>query len=352
MSRQNVLFLMIDLALVALFMVGCTVPVDTPTPTVIVVTATPVPSTDTPVPPTDTPTPVPPTATLTPVPPTDTPVPPPTLTMEEQLEQLAQSLHEPWAAKDWEEVIRLIGQILAINPDYDDMTEKLYAAHVNYGQKLTDEGRVEEAKEEFIRALDIKPDGAEAIAGLQALAGETPVPPTATPTRTPLPDAVVNVKTLNLHTGPGIVYDRIGVVRQGDELQVIGQAYTCGWLKVTTPGGVIGWVSGAPAYITLNLDCSDIRAAEIPPTPVPSPTDTLVPIARPTNTPIPTATLVPIETPTSTTTATPSSTPTPPTPTDTLVPIETPTPTSTTTPSSTPTPPTPPSPTTTPYPYP
>jgi LysM repeat protein len=125
-----------------------------------------------------------PTATPlgTPVPtPIATPVvtPPPTLTVEEQLEQ---SLHEPWAAKDWEEVIRIVEQILAINPDYDDMNEKLYAAHVNYGRQLAAEGKLEEAKEEFTRALEIKPDGGEAIAELQALAaGETPVP-SATPT--------------------------------------------------------------------------------------------------------------------------------------------------------------------------
>ncbi|MBC8248596.1 MAG: LysM peptidoglycan-binding domain-containing protein [Anaerolineales bacterium] len=112
----------------------------------------------------------------TPVPTAPT-TPAPTLTAEEQL---AQSLHEPWSAKDWETVIGLIGQILAINPGYDDMTEKLYAAHVNYGQQLVAEGRLEEAKVEFTRALDVNPDGGEAMAELKALAGE-PVPP-ATPT--------------------------------------------------------------------------------------------------------------------------------------------------------------------------
>jgi tetratricopeptide (TPR) repeat protein len=114
--------------------------------------------------------------------------PPPTLTVEERL---AQSLHEPWAAGDWETVIGLIEQILAINPDYDDMVEKLYAAHVNYGRQLAAEGRLEEAKEEFMRALAIKPDGGEAIAELHALAaGETPVPPL---TPTPQPQYIIHV---------------------------------------------------------------------------------------------------------------------------------------------------------------
>ena len=117
--------------------------------------------------------------------PTDTPAPVatptamPPLTVEEQLEQ---SLHELWAAKDWEEAIGVIEQILDINPDYAAMTEKLYAAHVNYGRQLAAEGRLEEAKQEFTRALEINPDGGEAMAELQALAaGETPVP-SATPT--------------------------------------------------------------------------------------------------------------------------------------------------------------------------
>jgi formylglycine-generating enzyme required for sulfatase activity len=113
---------------------------------------------------------------------------------------LEQSLHESWAiasdddkrAEEWEEVIGLIEQILAVNPGNADMTEKLYAAHVNYGLQLVEEGNLERAKTAFTRALDVKPDGGEATAELSALAGETPIPqaPTATsqpPTATPVP---------------------------------------------------------------------------------------------------------------------------------------------------------------------
>jgi len=134
--------------------------------------------------------------------PPGTPAPTPTLTLEGQLEQ---SLHESWKDEDWEEVIGLIEQILAINPHYDDMTEKLYAAHVNYGRQLAAEGKLEEAKVEFTRALDVNPDGGEAIAELQALsAGETPAPP-ATPTPESQPT--------------------IHVVRSGDTLYSIANRY-------------------------------------------------------------------------------------------------------------------------------
>lgn len=103
----------------------------------------------------------------------------PTLTLEERLQQMAQSLHELWAAENWEAVIGVIEQIRALDPDYDDITEKLYAACVNYGYKLLDEGRLEGAKEQFSQALAVKPDGGEAMEGLRLLAGETTVPTAA-----------------------------------------------------------------------------------------------------------------------------------------------------------------------------
>ncbi len=104
-------------------------------------------------------------------------IPTPTLTAEEQL---VKRLDKEWEAENWEEAISLIEQVLALNPDDEEMTEKLYAAHVNYGYALITEGRLEEAKEEFSLALVIKPGGAEATAGLQQLAGGTP-PPTPPP---------------------------------------------------------------------------------------------------------------------------------------------------------------------------
>jgi LysM repeat protein/Tfp pilus assembly protein PilO len=141
-----------------------------------------------------------------------TTTPSPTLTVEEQLKQ---RLDEAWAAENWEEAISLIEQILAIRPDYDDMIEKLYAAHVNYGHKLVAEGKLEEAKEEFIRALDIKPDGEEAMAGLRDLAGETPGPSPTSTAPLPLPSATP--------TSPS--QPTIYVVRQGDTLYSIARRY-------------------------------------------------------------------------------------------------------------------------------
>jgi len=126
--------------------------------------------------------------------PTPTPVAVPTSTppgTPAAPELLVQGLDEAWAvasddnkrAEEWQEVIGLIEQILALSPGDANMIEKLYAAHVNYGRQLVEEGRLEEAKLEFTRALNMKPDGEEAKWGLEALsAGTTPVPSaTSTP---------------------------------------------------------------------------------------------------------------------------------------------------------------------------
>jgi len=115
---------------------------------------------------------------VTPTPASATPMPTATLAADQLL---AQRLDTAWASGDWPQAINLIEQILALDPTADDMMQKLYAAHVNYGRALAAAGMLEEAKTEFSIALAIKPDGEEAIEELFWLSGETPVTPTATP---------------------------------------------------------------------------------------------------------------------------------------------------------------------------
>jgi len=114
---------------------------------------------------------------ITPTPASAAPMPTATLTADQLL---AQQLDTVWASGDWPQAISLIEQILALNPTADGMTQKLYAAHVNYGRTLVAAGRLEDAKAEFSTALTIKPDGEEAMNELLKLSGETPILPTAT----------------------------------------------------------------------------------------------------------------------------------------------------------------------------
>ena len=86
-------------------------------------------------------------------------------------DELAEELHELWTAEDWPAAISLIGQILTLDPDYPEMSEKLYAAFVNDGYALLEHGNETLAQSQFDQALAIFPDGSEALAGLQLLAG-------------------------------------------------------------------------------------------------------------------------------------------------------------------------------------
>jgi tetratricopeptide (TPR) repeat protein len=110
--------------------------------------------------------------------------PTPTLTAQQQL---MQRLDTAWAAGDWASAVSLSEQIHAADPQNAELTLKLYSALVNYGYQLAAEGKLEEAKTAYGRALVIKPDGGEAAAGLMALTGWW------TPTATPLPAQTIYV---------------------------------------------------------------------------------------------------------------------------------------------------------------
>ena len=78
------------------------------------------------------------------------------------------------------------------------------------------------------------------------------------------PLAVVKVNTLNIRSGPGTNYNRVGAAQQGDGLVIEGQVDNCDWLKITSPDGVEGWTSGKDQYVTLDTRCTDIPEATRP----------------------------------------------------------------------------------------
>ncbi len=81
--------------------------------------------------------------------------------------------------------------------------------------------------------------------------------------------AVVVADRLNVRSGPGTSYNRVGAVASGDVLAVTGQFNACSWLQIVTPSGVEGWVSGSSEYVTLGTRCTDLPAVEAPPLPTP-----------------------------------------------------------------------------------
>jgi LysM repeat protein len=106
------------------------------------------------------------------------------------IDQLTLRLDHEWAAKNWPEVIGLLEQIHAVDPNFTDLMNKLYSAHVNNGYLLIAANRLDDARIEFEQALAIKPDGDEATVALRQLTAP-PSAPASPPT--PVPAATVYV---------------------------------------------------------------------------------------------------------------------------------------------------------------
>ena len=121
--------------------------------------------------------------------------------------------------------------------------------------------------------------------------GSTPFPsemPTLTPTFTPsVPIAKVSTGT-NCRTGPGIVYDQIGVLLVGEEAVVVGKYSPSNYWIINNPDASgTCWLWGQHATISGNTDGLPEYTAPPTPTPTmtPTPTATSTPAipAEPTN---------------------------------------------------------------------
>ncbi|MGM0401437.1 MAG: LysM peptidoglycan-binding domain-containing protein [Chloroflexota bacterium] len=153
--------------------------------------------------------------------------PTPTLTEEERLQDLSEQLEAARDELDWAEALRLIDEIMAIDPEYDDIEEKKYDAHIGYGYHLFNEGDCSGALAQFRAALELQPEGAEAELGLDLLNRycATPPPPTSTPTAGPTPvpsgtPAAGATQTPRPGTSP-ITY----TVQDGDTLYSLAKRY-------------------------------------------------------------------------------------------------------------------------------
>ncbi|MEZ4591100.1 MAG: hypothetical protein R3D55_08150 [Chloroflexota bacterium] len=81
---------------------------------------------------------------------------------------------------------------------------------------------------------------------------------------------------LNIRSGPGVAYDRLGFFLKDSTAQVLGQDPASGWWLVACPSDVAApqcWVSGGPQY-TLGSNVAGVPVAAVPPTPTPQPTAT------------------------------------------------------------------------------
>lgn len=120
-----------------------------------------------------------------------------------------------------------------------------------------------------------------------ATATDTPSPePTETPTleatETPTsvptpatPAAEIVASILNLRSGPGTVYDRVGQVAEGKELDIVAKAPEGDWLLVCCVDDQQVWIAGSSEYVRQLGPLDSVPVAqEIPEPPTPAPTPT------------------------------------------------------------------------------
>ena len=90
----------------------------------------------------------------------------------------------------------------------------------------------------------------------------TKTPTLRKPTPTPPVIAEVTADELNVRSGPGTHYSKVGKVYEGDQLKVQGRNSKGDWLKVITPGGQGGWV--AAEYIEVSVPIGWVAVAATP----------------------------------------------------------------------------------------
>ena len=105
----------------------------------------------------------------------------------------------------------------------------------------------------------------------------TPNPPTSTsdpPTSTPIPKPQVVVKSnVNVRSGPGTAYPRLGTLEAGQQFDIVGRNQAGDWWQICCLAGERAWVTASLVDTAGPTDTVSV-ATDIPPlpaTPTPSP---------------------------------------------------------------------------------
>ncbi len=109
----------------------------------------------------------------------------------------------------------------------------------------------------------------------------TPLPPTNTPV--PAPQVSITGATVNVRSGPGTAYPRVGQVSNGYTTAILGRNNDASWVFINYPGGQ-GWI-----YSNLAQLQGDVNSVPVPQIAPPPATPTPPPPPPPTATPVPQA---------------------------------------------------------------
>ncbi|MCC6454538.1 MAG: SH3 domain-containing protein [Caldilineaceae bacterium] len=99
--------------------------------------------------------------------------------------------------------------------------------------------------------------------------------PTAAPTTAPtpaVPVAVVTAANVNVRSGPGTDYARVGNLVAGQSCTITGRNQASTWWQLSCPPPVSGWVLGDLLALAGPVSTVPVVQTAPPPTPVPAPT--------------------------------------------------------------------------------
>ena len=74
---------------------------------------------------------------------------------------------------------------------------------------------------------------------------------------------IVTTGALNVRTGPAVVYEVIGILKQGDAVSLLGRNDNGSWVLISTNDGLEGWVSSS--YLQTNTPVASLAVISAPP---------------------------------------------------------------------------------------
>jgi serine protease Do len=84
-----------------------------------------------------------------------------------------------------------------------------------------------------------------------------------------------------VRSGPGTDFERIATALRGQTLPISDEENNCAWVRIQTPDGIEGWISGATQFVTLSGPCdtagqpTSVDAPATEPTPTRPPAQVL-----------------------------------------------------------------------------
>ena len=198
------------------------------------------------------------------------------LRQQSELEYLWQVLDVYWANQDWPRALQTIDQIVAADPNYRNVQERKYYAHVAYGYDLLTLGQCDLARAQFDQALTVRPGGQEALNGLNMVNQYCPTPApwlTITPTNTPGPSATPSPTP----TCFAVTKSMTITVKAGDTLSSLARCFEVSEQAIMKANGMMNEALRAGSVLEIP------GPAEVPPGPlvhIVQPGETLFSIAQ------------------------------------------------------------------------